>query len=214
MKQTRNNTSFSMEGSNPSIRLEGWLWKNPPTIRDKDKNSFRRFLRTVLQKDSTAYQKRWFVLREGIHPFQKDILWYYAHKPPYNHQPHAKGSIEVDIITKIVRTESFSGGVDDRGSDRSRSSSTGGRNRASSMVGKANFQLICEKRTYYLGANSEEEMNQWIEAIETARQADDLLRQDVCMCSQVFGDEWVEHSELCIRHCAKLLKAESESDCA
>jgi len=85
------------------------------------------------------WRRRWFVLREGGVPGQY-ILHYYTHK----HSKKQKGSIDLDQCYQVDTGLTYKSG----------------KTSLSNL-----FNIKTEKRTYYLSADSIEEMNAWVQSL-------------------------------------------------
>ena len=180
--------SIGKEGD--SVLMEGWLWKKPPTQEDSDKSRLRRASRALFTKDSTAFQRRWFALRPGTNPFQKDVLWYYTEKPTVaNHTSAARGSIEVETMISASKcTYESTASPDTRGSISRGSISRGSLTLRGSVTSRGSaysefkktlqgqfaIELRCKKRTFLLGAESEAEQETWLRALQRSMDPDSV----------------------------------------
>ena len=151
--------------TNRDIRCEGWLWKKRPTTADSDKSRLRR-ASLGLFTNSDPFQRRWFVLRAGSKPFQKDILFYYE-TPPQSSNEKARGSVSTSTILDVQKYEP-------RTSTRRESVVVSRRSSAyeSFKLEKKMeyaFEVQCDKRVFILGASSESDRDMWIRAITQSR---------------------------------------------
>ena len=151
--------------TNRDIRCEGWLWKKRPTTADSDKSRLRR-ASLGLFRNNDPFQRRWFVLRAGSKPFQKDILFYYE-TPPQISNEKARGSISTSTILDVQKHEP-------RTSTRRESPVVSRRSSAyeSFKLEKKMeyaFEVQCDKRVFMLGASSESDRDMWIRALTQSR---------------------------------------------